>query len=92
LIEVLGRKSPISVRTDGVTVVLTLGNRSVSLDYDTANRLAVLLRGHGRIAKQNAGDMSLKVIGFAHLTDANLDELKAQKSRNGAAMYIQGSR
>lgn len=62
--------------------MLTLGDRSISLDYDTANRLAVLLRGHGRIAKQNAGDMSLKVIGFADLTDAALDELRAQKSRN----------
>lgn len=80
--EVLGRRSPISVRTEGVAVVLTLGNRSVSLDYDTANRLAVLLRGHGKMAKQNAGDVSLKVIGFADLTDANLDELRAQKSRN----------
>lgn len=90
MIEVLGRKSPISVRTEGVTVLLTLGNRSVSLDYDTANRLAVLLRGHGRIAKQNAGDMSLKVIGFAHLTDGNLDELKARQ--NGSVTYMQGSR
>lgn len=92
MIEVLGRRSPISVCTEGVTVILTLGNRSVSLDYDTANRLAVLLRGHGRIAKQNAGDMSLKIIGFAHLTDANLDELKAQRSRNGGATIMQGSR
>lgn len=87
--EVLGRRSPISVCTEGVTVVLTLGNRSVSLDYDTANRLAVLLRGHGKMAKQNAGDVSLKVIGFANLTDATLDELRAQKSRNSGATCIQ---
>lgn len=80
--ETLSRRSPISVRTEGVTVVLTLGNRSVSLDYDTANRLAVLLRGHGKMAKRNAGDVSLKVIGFADLTDATLDEIRAQKSRN----------
>lgn len=80
--EILSRRAAISVRTEGVTVVLTLGNRSVSLDYDTANRLAVLLRGHGKMAKQNAGDVSLKVIGFANLTDATLDELRAQKSRN----------
>lgn len=86
--EVLGRRSPISVRTVGVTVELTLGNRSVSLDYDTANRLAVLLRGHGKMAKQNAGDVSLKVIGFANLTDATLDEIRAQKSRNCGATDV----
>lgn len=85
--EVLGRRSPINVRVEGVTVVLTLGDRSVSLDYDTANRLAVLLRGNGKIAKQNAGDLSVKVIGFANLTDANLDELRIQKSRDTMARF-----
>jgi hypothetical protein len=75
------------VRVDGVHVVLTLGSRAVSLDYDTANRLAVLLRGHGREAKRNAGDVSVKVIGFANLTDAVLDELKAQKSSIATSIY-----
>ena len=87
MIEHLGRRSPISVRVDGINVVLTLGNCSVSLDYDTANRLAVLLRGNGKIAKQNAGDVSVKVIGFANLTDAVLDDLKAQKSRDPTAVF-----
>jgi len=87
VIEQLSRGAPISVRVDGVHVVLTLGNRSVSLDYDTANRLAVLLRGNGRIAKRNAGDVSVKVIGFANLTDAVLDEHKAQKTRDATAAY-----
>jgi hypothetical protein len=86
-IEQLGRRAPISVYVEDVRVVLTLGNQSVSLDYDTANRLAVLLRGHGRIAKQNAGDVSLKVIGFANLTDAVLDDLKVQKSRDNTAVF-----
>ena len=54
MIETLPRRAPISVAVDGVNVVLTLGNRSVSLDYDTANRLAVLLRGNGKIAKRNS--------------------------------------
>jgi hypothetical protein len=87
LIEQLSPRTPITVRVDGITVVLTIGSRSVSLDYDTANRLAVLLRGHGREAKRNAGDLSLKVIGFANLTDANLDELKAQKRNIGTSIY-----
>jgi len=87
VIEQLSRRAPISVRVDGVHVVLTLGSRSVSLDYDTANRLAVLLRGNGKIAKRNAGDVSVKVIGFANLTDAVLEEHKAQKSRDATAVY-----
>ena len=87
MIEQLSRRAPISVRVDGVHVVLTLGSRSVSLDYDTANRLAVLLRGNGKIAKRNAGDVSVKVIGFANLTDAVLEEHKAQKSRDNSAVY-----
>ena len=87
MIEQLSRRAPISVRVDGVHVVLTLGNRAVSLDYDTANRLAVLLRGNGKIAKRNAGDVSVKVIGFANLTDAVLEEHKAQKSRDATAAF-----
>ena len=87
VVEQLSRRAPISVRVEGITVVLTLGNRSVSLDYDTANRLAVLLRGYGREAKRNAGDVSLKIVGFAHLTDGVMDELKAQKNSIGTSIY-----
>lgn len=87
MIETLSRRAPISVAVDGVNVVLTLGNRAVSLDYDTANRLAVLLRGNGKIAKRNAGDLSVKLIGFANLTDAVMEEHKIQKSRDPTAVY-----
>lgn len=73
-------------------MALRIGSRAVSLDYDTANRLAVLLRGHARVAKRNAGDHSLKVIGFANLTDAVLDDLKAQKSRDHTAAFIKPRR
>lgn len=83
-------RTAISVAVDGVRVTLTIGSRAVSLDYDTANRLAVLLRGHGRIAKSNAGDHSLKIIGFADLTDATLDELKAQRNRDCTAVFTRG--
>lgn len=81
-------RAPVGVSIDGVHVTLTLGGRSVFLDYDTANRLAVLLRGHARKAKRNAGDHSLKVIGFADLTDAVLDELKAQRNRDCTATFL----
>lgn len=86
--ERLMPRAPVGVDVDGVYVTLTLGGRSVSLTYDTANRLAVLLRGHARKAKKNAGDHSVKVIGFADLTDATLDELKAQKSRDTTAIFL----
>lgn len=83
----LSRRSPISVGVDGVTVILTIGSRSVRLDYDTANRLAVLLRGNGKIAKRKAGDTSTKVIGFANLTDGVLDELQAQRDSIATSIY-----
>lgn len=80
-------RTPIKVHVEGVHVVLTIGNRAVSLPYATAIDLAVLLRGHGKVAKANAGDTSTRIIGFANLTDAVLDELKAQKNRDGTAGY-----
>jgi hypothetical protein len=86
--ERLMPRTPISVAAEGVHVLLAIGGRSVSLDYDTANRLAVLLRGHARMAKKNAGDHSTKVIGFANLTDAVLDELKAQRARDTTAVFL----
>ena len=93
MIERLSKRAAISVETRGVRVLLTLGDRSVSLDYDTANRLAVLLRGNGMIAKRNAGDLSVKVIGFSNLTDATLDELQAQRSRDNTAVFsLRGAR
>jgi hypothetical protein len=87
-IETISARTPVGVAHQGVHVVLRIGSRAVSIDYDTANRLAVLIRGHARIAKKNAGDHSMKVIGFAHLTDATLDELKAQRERSTQAVFL----
>ena len=87
VVEQLSTRTRISVNLEGVTVRLTIGSRAVSLDYDTANRLAVLLRGYGREAKRNAGDVSLKIVGFAHLTDGVMEELKAQKNSIGTSIY-----
>lgn len=89
--ERLMPRTPISVGVEGVHVLLTIGSRSVSLNYDTANKIAVLLRGHARTAKRNAGDHSLKVIGFANLTDATLEELKAQRSRDSTAVFTRST-
>jgi hypothetical protein len=57
------------------------------MDYDTANRVAVMLRGQARKAKKNAGDVSTKVIGFADLTDGALEDLKAQTNRDRTAVF-----
>jgi len=87
-IERITPRTPVGVAVNGVLVALRIGSRAVSLDYDTANRLAVLLRGQARIAKRNAGDQSVKVIGFANLTDATLDELQAQRERSTTAVFL----
>jgi hypothetical protein len=71
----------------GVNVVLTINGTPLQMTYDTANRLAVSLRGYGKMAKRNAGDMSVRVLGFAHLTDAVAEELKVQKRRDGSAAF-----
>lgn len=74
-------------KPDGTNVALTINGTTFVMSYDFANRLAVLLRGHGKMAKRNAGDCSTKVIGFANLTDAVADEIKAQKRRDGTAGF-----
>ena len=43
--------------------------------------------GGAQIAKRNAGDLSVKLIGFANLTDAVMEEHKIQKSRDPTAVY-----
>jgi hypothetical protein len=69
-------------------VVLTIDGTALPISYDTANRLAVSLRGYGKLAKQNAGDLSLKVIGFPNLTDAVREELKLQARRDSTASFF----
>lgn len=88
--EALLRQTRFAVRLDGTQVVLEIGNGAVAMDYDTANRVAVLLRGMARKAKHLAGDRSLKVLGFADLTDATLDELQAQRNKDATAVFTRG--
>lgn len=84
--EKLMKRTPYGVRVEGIDVLLTIGPKLVRMDYDTANKMAVFLRHAGRIAKKRAGDHSVKVVGFADLTDAYADELEAQRSRDGTAV------
>lgn len=79
--------TPYGVEVRGVEVVLTIGNRSIALHYDDANKIAVFMRAAGKLAKKRAGDHSSKLIGFADLTDATLDELEAQANRDRTAVF-----
>lgn len=78
----------VRLASNDVDVELVIGDKSVRMDYDTANKMAVMLRGMARKAKRNAGDHSLKIVGFADLTDAVADELKAQRKRDGTAIFV----
>ena len=75
------------MRVLGTEIELTINGQGVIMDYDTANRVAVMLRGQARKAKRNAGDVSTKVIGFADLTDGTLEELKVQTNRDRTAVF-----
>jgi hypothetical protein len=81
------QRTQYEVALEGVNVKLTIGDKWYSMDYDTANKIAVLLYGFAKKAKGIAGDGRTAVYGFADLTDAVLDELKAQKSRDGTAAF-----
>lgn len=85
--EKLLKLTPYGVRVEGVDVVLTIGKQAATLDYDTALKLATFLHSAGKIAKRAAGDHSLKIIGFAHLTDGALDEMQAQANRDRTAVF-----
>lgn len=71
----------------GTAVVLTINGTALPMTYDTANKLAVMLRGYGKQAKRNAGDVSVKTIGFANLTDAVAEEFAFQRRRDGTAAF-----
>ena len=89
--EILSPRVVLGAKADGRFVEVQVGERAFTLDYDTAFRFAVLIWGHAKIAKRNVGDHSRMVYGFANLTDANMDELKAQRSRDSTAMFIRAN-
>lgn len=83
------QRTQFRIRVEGATVVLIVGHNSgIELDYDTATDLAVLLRAAGKKAKRNAGDTSVRLIGFADLTDGVLEEMKAQANRDRTAVFL----
>jgi hypothetical protein len=80
-------RTPYGVRVEGTLVVMTIGPKAVTMPYEVAFKLSAFLRNGGRLAKKAAGDQSRIFTPFANLTDANLDELEAQRSRDGTAVY-----
>lgn len=86
--EVIGRGDVLAARANGVHVEIMVGHRVFQLDYERALKFAIIIGGHAKIAKRNAGDHSTRVYGFANLTDARLDELKAQRSRDNTAVFL----
>lgn len=85
--EKILKLTPYGVRVEGTVVVMTIGTKAVRMEYDVALKLAAFLRNGGRQAKRNAGDQSRKFTVFADLTDAQIDELGAQKSRDGTSVF-----
>lgn len=85
--EKLLKRTPFGTRVEGVDVVMTIGEKAVRMDYATAIKLSAFLRNSGRIAKRHAGDQARHFTVFADLTDANLDELEAQRTRDGTAIF-----
>ena len=81
------KRTPYGVRVEGVNVVMTIGQKSAVMGYEEALTLAAFLRNGGREAKRNAGDFDSKFTVYANLTDGNLDELKAQRSKDGTAVF-----
>jgi hypothetical protein len=84
--------TPYGVEVRGVDVCLTIGGRSILLQYDDANKIAVFLRYAAKVAKRRAGDYSLKILGVADLTDANSDELELQANRSATAVFSRAKR
>lgn len=80
-------RTPYGVRVEGVNVIMTIGKKSAIMGYQEALTLAAFLRNGGREAKRNAGDFDSKFTTYMSLTDGNLDELKAQRSKDGTAVF-----
>lgn len=88
--EKILKRTPYGVRVEGIDVVMTIGNQTVTMDYSTAIKLSAFLRHGGRIAKKAAGDESRKFTVYADLTDANADELQAALSVDRKSVFIRG--
>ena len=87
--ELLATKQVYGAVAQGRTVVMIIGEKTVTMDHDTAFNLAAMLRHAAAQVKRATGDLSVgKIRGVATLTDANADEMRAQLSRDGTAVFV----
>jgi len=77
----------VSTKAEGGTVVMQLGTKFCRMDFETALRLAAFLHHAGKQAKRNLGVQGQFMYGIGTLSDANADEMKAQKMRDGTVMF-----
>jgi hypothetical protein len=80
------KPTPYAISRQGTDVVLQVGSGRLTFDYATALRIAALMFHEAKQAKSEAGDLSRRVIALGTLTDANLDELKAQRRRDATVL------
>lgn len=85
--EPLMKQTLYGCRVEGIDVVMTIGEKACRMDHRTAVRLAAFLRHAGRLAKQAAGEGGSIWTPMADLTDGNLEEAKAQASRDRTAVF-----
>ena len=69
-------------------VVLTVGDKKLTMTHSTALRMAAMLFHSGKLAKREAGDTGRMMIGLGTLTDATAEGLKIQKRRDGTATFL----
>lgn len=67
------KRERIEVRTEGVLVVVQIGNSELKMEYDTALQLSTWIRVRGKEAKRNAGDRSLHWSVIGNLTAVEQD-------------------
>ena len=82
--EKILRQTPYGVRVEGTVVVMSIGTKAVTMDYEVAIKLSAFLRHGGRLAKKNAGDESRHFTVYADLTDANAEDLRARINKRGS--------
>ena len=84
------KRTTVGARIVGDLIEPFIGNANCDqMDPDTAIRWAMMIYGQAKKVKRRRGDPTA-TYGFASLTDARMDELEAQKARDGTAVFAKG--
>lgn len=76
----------VEVRNEKVVLSIAGTNFEIT-NYDDAINIGVCIFKAGKLAKLRAGDTSRRLIGFADLTDANMDVVMEQHLRDSTAAF-----